>query len=881
VARVIPGTPQAAEAERGGLTAQQYAQIRARNDALPGLERRINEIEALYRQHFEGDRGAILGVGGGVNLAGRILPNVLRPENEQFSSAADSLIGDLATMQGMTGGEMNSLAELRARFGPMLPQPGDSDVTIEQKIASLRAIVADQRRINAAQLGLPAPEDRRLPGGPAQGGLARGQVAPYDPTNPERPYDPNVIDLGPVGEGYDPQTGQALPYQPAVEGRGPNADPRAAMLSDAIANASPVTSIIHNAGNLVAGRDSTSAFERGIADVGTVGTLDEITAGTQSALGQGSYADNVARERAINAYDNENHFAARLGGQILGGFAMPLGRANSLRSMSAFGAGVGGAYGFGSGEGDVLERAPNALLGATIGAVAPVAIRGVGAGVRAVRGQGRPTVTAQGREVAQAAQEEGITISSPIAEPALRPRMGNLEAQVGSTGPVRESLSATARGIEERASQLVPGGNAAERGVMGQRIQGAVDRAHTRSGTAAGRVYDRAAAAEAAAGSPGIHASEAVRVLDENIARLERNPRNNASMIDYLRTVRSDFVDDAGNVIPKSIADIRDIRTSLSGEINRRTLSHTPAERIVNEAITAANADIARDLGAAAPEALRLYSRADRMWRARAENRRQVIERLIGPDDNRISGGDVLNRVQAMGRADAPRLRRLWSMLDPQERLDTAATVASAAGRRAPDEAFSPAQFIAWARSIPPRSREIMFGPEGARSISNLNRLSRELIDTRALLNNTGSGRVINFRAAMRDFFGGGIPGAAVGLLSGTGMAATGGAGLAIGAAVSSAGMLMRNWSARTLMSPDMTRWLAAAPTVSTSAAVRSHIARLTTVAARDPAVAQDALGLQRALLSAMNDNAANVSTRAAASGPAGGNNREEQNPRR
>lgn len=166
VAERVPGLP-VDEAE-GGLTAAQRNALVERRSGLPGFERQIDEIEALFQQSFDGgEKGGVLGMGGDVNIAGR-LPNWVRPENERLTSAADSLIGTIASIQGVTGGEMNSLAEMRARFGPMLPQPTDSDQTIRDKIARLRAMAEDQKKVIAAQ----------LPGSESQPAVAAATTSP-------------------------------------------------------------------------------------------------------------------------------------------------------------------------------------------------------------------------------------------------------------------------------------------------------------------------------------------------------------------------------------------------------------------------------------------------------------------------------------------------------------------------------------------------------------------------------------------------------------------------------------------------------------------------------------------------------------------------------
>lgn len=149
-----------AELARGGLTAQQYKELVARREMLPSFEAAVDELERQFQANYAGEKGAGLGIGGDVNLAARVLPDVVRPQDEQFRTAADSLIGTIASIQGATGGEMNSLAEMRARFGPLLPAPGDSDATMKQKIAGLRAMAETQRRALAAQIGeAPAASD--------------------------------------------------------------------------------------------------------------------------------------------------------------------------------------------------------------------------------------------------------------------------------------------------------------------------------------------------------------------------------------------------------------------------------------------------------------------------------------------------------------------------------------------------------------------------------------------------------------------------------------------------------------------------------------------------------------------------------------------------
>lgn len=638
--------------------------------------------------------------------------------------------------------------------------------------------------------------------------------------------------------------------------------PTELMVNEAVAANMPGLAPLSAAAGAIFGREGGDAFRRGVVDVPTFGLSDEAAAGFRASMGQGDYDSNVARERGINSFDEQNNFGARLTGQFAGGALLPFNPAAGLAPMAARSGAYGGAYGFGSGEGG--NRGANALIGAGIGAAVPVALRGAGAGFNALRGSGAPVVTPEAQAIARAADQEGVTISRPIVDPTARGRMRNLQATFGSGAPIDDSLAATGKGIEDRAGQLGASGTAEDPAVMGQRIQDAAQNFITRSGGTRTRLYDRAA--ELAGDNP-VRGQEAVRVIDEQIAELAPNEAVNRPQIEYLQQLRSTFVNENGELTPRNVAGIRDLRTEMRGHLSQRNLTMSGAERRVNLVLQAARRDIERDLGASAPAAVRAYQRADAFNARRADEIKQVVQRVIGRRDDNLSGEAVMARVRTMAgpRGDSARLERLWSKLAPEDAADAAATIAATAGRKTPEEEFTPGAFIAWSRGLSPRARELMFGADGARSIGNLQTLSRALVDTRSKLNNSGSGVVRNYAATIREFFSGGLPGAAIGLLAGAGAYTGAAVGAGAGAALSAGGIVLRNLSARSLMSPDMSRWLAAAPRMTTPRAIRRHIGRLSAVAARDPAIAQEATGLRQALLRAVNDN---YGTPAAASNP-------------
>jgi hypothetical protein len=160
-----------------------------------------------------------------------------------------------------------------------------------------------------------------------------------------------------------------------------------------------------------------TAAIRGVGDGITLGLQDEIIAGLDAAVQplisipeNGSSADtwsqrydeNVANQRAqLKTGQEQNPIAAGIGG-VVGAVAPALfsggasllgaGAKTSLAATSAksaaIGAAQGGAYGFGSAEGDVVDRLPGAgegaLIGGVIGGAAPAAISALSGAARKV-----------------------------------------------------------------------------------------------------------------------------------------------------------------------------------------------------------------------------------------------------------------------------------------------------------------------------------------------------------------------------------------------------------------------------------------------------------------------------------------------------------------
>lgn len=178
----------------------------------------------------------------------------------------------------------------------------------------------------------------------------------------------------------------------------------------------------------------------GAADAASFGFGDEISGaigGVVEGLGrpegfQGAYERVRDNSRRMLGQAQEEHPGAFMGGQVAGGVAtsfLPGGaalRGGNLAAKAgksaAVGAGYGGLYGFGSGDGDLEQRVneagKGAMWGAGLGAAGPVIGRGIGkvasklAPVKQVA-DSTDALKASAQKAYQRADDAGLVISQP------------------------------------------------------------------------------------------------------------------------------------------------------------------------------------------------------------------------------------------------------------------------------------------------------------------------------------------------------------------------------------------------------------------------------------------------------------------------------------
>ena len=229
---------------------------------------------------------------------------------------------------------------------------------------------------------------------------------------------------------------------------------------------------------------------------------------------------------------------------------------------------------------------------------------------------------------------------------------------------------------------------------------------------------------------------------------------------------------------------------------------------------------------------------ADAQFRDNQALYRQALKPFFRDDFDKLPAEQIFDKVKAAANRNGRALAGFHRRLTTEQSRDLAATIAEGLGRRAPDEDFSTALFISQARKFSPSARETIFGPSGAASFDNLLLLSRRLQRAQSQINTSKTARpvVAALRARAGMFL--------TAMLTGGGALAndfTGaGVGLVAGGGAMAAGAIRKGLSAKALMNPRVSRWMADAADVSSPQQAKELTNRLGGIIAREPAVAHE-----------------------------------------
>jgi len=593
------------------------------------------------------------------------------------------------------------------------------------------------------------------------------------------------------------------------------------------------------------------AFARGIPAV--LGVDDELGAIADTMSG-GTLRENLARNRAIRDYDEENNFGARTVGALAGGLALPTGVPGTIRqgALAAARTGVGreaalatgiragatrgaleggaysGAYGFGASDGDFGDRLLGGATAAPVGALGGYGlVRGGGAASARFGGRRPPTGGGGPQETMEAARRLDIDLlPADVGGPMTR-RLTAAAAQAPlSAGPIirgGQRVVDQAQGARDRIAGTV--GNAVDPEAAGETARRGAEAFTDRTGRRGGDLYDRA---RRLSGDRRVVALNGVANIDQHLTELGETAATSAPEINALQLLRRDLMDDAGNPIPLRPDAIRRLRSNVRAQAQVEGLRGTDYQRRANQVLDAVSDDIATDLP---PEASRAFRTADRYWRNRLRTIDEVLEPIVGKGEK--SGEQIVTSLNTAARGNTQRLLSFVRALPPAEGSEVRATMISQLGRasagtqNAEGSAFSLNQFLTHWNQITPRAKSV-FGPDARAALNDLARVAE------------GSKQAAGY--ANRSNTGGAVAGN-IGALLGIGSLAP------TMAAAAGTGQLI---TGRLLSSPRFARWLARAPRQRDPNAAIEQLSR---IASREPAIAQEITGLQNALMKAANDN--------------------------
>jgi len=579
---------------------------------------------------------------------------------------------------------------------------------------------------------------------------------------------------------------------------------------------------------------------RGAADTLTAGFLDEAGALVDTVgdafggrLAPGGFGDsynaNLDANRSVLANDAENQGAARFAGQLIGGLPLPvIGGAPTIANLARTGAIYGGAYGAGSSDGGLADRGLNALVSAGIGAAGGA---GFGAAAsRLGRGGGGPRPPTPGQEVYEAATRQGIEpLAADVGGPLTRRVTAGLAQSPISGGSINragERVVNQARTARDRIAADV--GNAVEPVAAGEAAQAGAQSYIANSRQQTGRLYDRA---RRLSDRGNVEAPRALQTIQDNITELAETPDTSAPVINALTRLQNDLGAEGG----VSVDALRRLRTNVRGLAQTDELRATDFERRAGQVLDAVSQDLSEGLN---PQARRAFRVADAAYRERAETIDQVLKPIIGGrGDKALAPEQIYQNIQSASRSDSGRLRRFLDTLPDDERASVSATVISQLGRatdggqNAAGDAFSLNSFLTQWNRMTPRAKASLLPGQSRAALDDLARVAEgsRAAGQYANRSNTGGANAVNA------------------LFAGSALAYLQPSFIFAGLANYGAGRL--------LASPRFAQWLARP--VSTPQQAAQAVRRLSTIATREPAIANDILGIQQRLQQAMGSGAA------------------------
>lgn len=587
------------------------------------------------------------------------------------------------------------------------------------------------------------------------------------------------------------------------------------------------------------------AYAVGAANALTLGGLDEVA---------GLVGGRAAGESAQFAKDylRENNPVSSLAGEVAGTAmgAVGLSRfAPGAASMLATPGGqtaAGATYGF-------LDNNENRLLGGLtgglVGRYAPKAIDAAvaSAPVQKLGQYGNALLqrlpanqtnalakqeVSQNADVIQAAQAEGLTLRQPDARPSLRDAYGGAEAGAKSGPQIQRALAEDNQQIAGRVQQVAGQGSPKEGYALGETVQQAV-------GNRKEAMRDEASALFRRVGlqAPNFKATpdNVARTIDDKIAGIQATtPDGNEAQIAFLGKIKSNF--EKTGVSVESLQANRDL---VRSQMKQDNLSYSPKEVEMLEVIDQAAIDLENGLrNSGNGAALSTLQNANRKWREYSDFKKQVVRTISGNNNSPVSPEQAATRLLSMVKkgGDSDKFARIFNTMSNDEKNDFRALIAEQLGSNTKGD-FS-LDFLAknlTAKKTNLKTLREVFGPDGFRSLMNIQKVARAKVDATSGFNRSNTARAQNNEPAglkdliMRAFGAGG--GFTVGGIGGAV------AGAAAPSLISSLG---QKRAARMLLDTDFSKWLANMPNARNPNAINAYFKKLDKIAPQGSVISAD-----------------------------------------
>lgn len=588
------------------------------------------------------------------------------------------------------------------------------------------------------------------------------------------------------------------------------------------------------------------------ADVGSLGLSDEIAglAGGDSfsqivnGTGEAQRRAQLLKDAAAEAYPLETAGGSLAGGMTsMAGIGKIAGPGRALATDMGFGA----AYGAGS-------ENENRLGGAALGGAASAAGSYFGGKLLDKIANRAPSAAAKAVETAQ---NYGIDLpleamgrGKAIVGNTLSNMPGSAQVMQGSRDVLSDQVG---NAVEDVASSFGPATSFAG---MGEALQSGAKKWIDKFERTAGKVYDAIPIKPEASSSLGNTIAKLTDLntqfaSNQKLAALMKNTRLSGyldALAGKIKNVDTGLLDANGNAITRQVkeggqlswTDLKDLRSRIGEEIGDQRFSDGTLKSELRGLYGALSEDMKATAAAQGPAALRAFERANNLYKQGQDRIDGALAKILG-DDGKKSAESAAAKVQAIAKegrssSDLNLLASIRKSLPAEEWGQVQNALIRLAGQpmNKSGRDFDAGVFTRTFKDMDPAAKNLLFGKgELRQNLDEFTDVMESLGKVNALRNTSNTAGQV---------------------LTGLGFSS-------IGGIPALAGQMATTYSlAKLWTNPRFVKWASGYARMAKATAaqggqpnVGKQIELLKKVAVAEPAIAQDALGLQRYLAQQFN----------------------------